>query len=745
MSCERLHIDIKGRVQGVGFRPFVARLARQYQLSGWVLNNSQGVSIETQGANIQHFLSALNSQYPPTAKIDSIDYHASTPLPEEQGFVIKTSDNRDTSAYTKIAPDNALCDNCRHDLFDSNSRFYHYPFVSCLDCGPRFSIIEGLPYDRCSTAFSPFTLCKACAQDHNDENNRRYHAQTIACAKCGPTLSQPVSTIAQALLDGKIVAIKAMGGYHLMVNARDREAVARLRQLKQRPHKPLATMSLNLASIKQITSVSEAEAKLLSSNKRPIVLIKTPAESIPAGIAPGLNQIGLMLPYTPLHYLIFYHCLGQPQGYDWLQQPCALMFVATSANLSGEPIISNDDDAEKKLPAIADLIVAYNRQIISPNDDSVKQCLGKQAFFIRRSRAYVPEPIELAQELPPTLALGAYEHNTICLTRQNEAYLSPHIGKLKNPATIRLFHQTIEHWQHQLNIKPQCVVIDKQPDYYAARYAEALALPRIAVQHHHAHLAQVAAEHHLTETALGLVLDGHGYGDDGQSWGGELLLYQNTHYQRLAHLSKLSLPGGDLAAESCWRMGVSLLHKLNHNDLIKEKYDIYPWQNLVELLNKPQLLTQTTSCGRYFDAVSSLLGVCQQNSYQGEAPLRLESLVTEAKVLSNGWKITDNQLDLKPLLHFLLSTNAVDGANYFHGTIVAALSDWVVYYLKKLKLETVLLAGGCFYNRYLSSGLYQHLSQLGYHVYLPRQTPIGDGGLSLGQAWLGGLEHVTCV
>lgn len=731
---KRLKITVQGQVQGVGFRPHVYRIATELGLTGRVKNNASGVDIEIQGQNIDHFIRRLQAELPPLAEIDTLKHKNILIEKNEKKFTIEKSELGNIK--TKIAPDATICDYCLTELFDPHSRYYRYPFINCTHCGPRYTITYHLPYDRSTTSMHSFVMCEHCRSAYQNPLDRRYHAQPIACKKCGPQLSKNISDIANDIRAGKIVALKGLGGYQLICDAKNTNTIQRLRQNKNRATKPFALMVFDLACAKQIVNCTAEDEILLTSRERPIVLLPKKNAVLPDEIAPNLNLLGVMLPYTPIHYLLF----------DELRES---ILIVTSANISGSPLIIDDHEAQKKLSSIADVIVSYNRNIVVRVDDSVARIIDKKPVFIRRARGYAPRAITLPYDIPPTLALGGYLKNTICVTRGREAFLSQHIGDLNHAETIQFYRNTISHLLKILDVKPECVAHDYHPDFYSTRIANEFNCPVFSVQHHHAHLAACAAEHGITDNAIGIALDGFGLGEHFESWGGELILYQNTHYQRLGSLKPIMQPGGDRATKEPWRMAASILYELNQSTEIAKRFVKYPQSKLIaELLEKKIHSPLSSSCGRLFDAASALLGICEIANYEAEAAMALESKVTAPFILNSGWTIESNQLNLLPLFEKLLLLNATDGANLFHGTLAAALVEWIGIHAKENNINTVLLSGGCFLNKVLSDCMINQLKARHLTPYFPHQCPPNDGGISLGQAWVAGnkmMEKNKCV
>lgn len=736
---ERLRLRVRGRVQGVGFRPHVHALARRYGLTGWVRNDPQGVLIEVQGADTAAFRTALSDEAPPLARVDSVDCEALVPIPGPTGFTIRHSQTGGAMA-TGIGPDAAVCPACLAELFDPAERRYRYAFLNCTHCGPRYTITRRLPYDRPQTAMAGFPLCPDCMAEYEDPADRRFHAQPTACPACGPHLSHPPEDILAALRDGRIVAVKGLGGFHLACDAARPDAVKRLRRVKQRNGKPFALMVANAESAARHVGMDDDERRLLEGAARPIVLLRRreDAPELAPDIAPGLAWLGVMLPYTPLHYLLFHEAAGRPEGTGWLREPQELTLVMTSANPGGEPLAIGNEEARERLAGIADLIVDHDRDILIRADDSVTRKLAGAPAFLRRGRGHVPEPIRLARPVPPILAVGGHLKATVCVTRGDEAFLSQHIGDLDNAATLDFLEETVAHLLHILDVEPVAVAHDKHPDFQSTRFAERTGLPCVAVQHHHAHVAAVMAEHRVEGQALGLALDGFGLGEGGGSWGGEMLLVDGLRSERLGSLAPLAQPGGDLAARQPWRMAAAALLRMGRADEIVPRFAGHgPAEGVRRMIERSINAPPTSSCGRWFDAACGLLGIRAMAGFEGEAPMALESLVRRPRVAAGAWRIAGGELDLTPLLERLLSAaDAVEGAELFHGTLAAALVDWTLPALRARGLDRAVLSGGCLMNGVLAEELVTGFHAAGVEALLPRLAPANDGGLSLGQAWV---------
>lgn len=754
-KTSRRAIRVRGAVQGVGFRPFVWRLAQELHLDGFVRNDPEGVAIEVEGEPraLDRFIDRLAGEAPGLARIDAIEAHAA-PLRTVRGFAIGASTTG--VARTGIAADVAVCGDCLAELFDSQDRRYRHPFINCTQCGPRYTITGRLPYDRPNTSMRDFALCDPCATEYGDPATRRFHAQPIACPVCGPRLSlrdahgAPIDVddvIAAALARlqrGEILAIKGLGGYHLACDARNAEAVARLRERKAREEKPFAVMVASPASLAPFAQVDDAARALLGSRERPIVLLRKARECderLP-GVAPGLGWLGVMLPYTPLHYLLFHEAAGRPSGTAWLEAPQPLVAVMTSANPGGEPLVTDEAEAFRRLADIAEAFVVHDRAILARCDDSVVRSEGGAPVIIRRARGFTPAPIQLPAAGPSVLATGAFLKNAVCVTRGDEAFLSQHIGDLDNAPTARALHETTLHMLRVLDIEPECVAHDLHPDFYSTRFAAAFAsargLPAIPVQHHHAHIAAVVAEHRAPGPVLGLALDGVGLGPDGGIWGGELLSVHGPSMRRIGHLRELHLPGGDRAAREPWRMAAAVLHALGRRDEIAMRFDQAGAATVARMLDRGLNCPPTSSAGRWFDAAAGLLDVRAVSAFEGQAPMLLEGLADRygtVPPLDGGWRIDGTVLDLLPLAAVLADLDdAPQGAALFHSTLVAGLAEWTSRAARDSGIATVAFGGGCFMNRILCSGLRAALERVGLQVLEARQAPPNDGGLALGQA-----------
>lgn len=774
-------LKITGCIQGVGFRPFVYNLAKSLRLKGLVQNQSDGVLIEIFGdsSTIEIFHQKLRLEHPTHARIDSVSRQETSSLEGKlfTDFQISNpakNEPTEQNNLTEIPADLGVCQACIKELFNPTNRRYLYPFINCTQCGPRYSIISALPYDRHHTSMSSFEMCPNCLQEYQSPDQRRFHAQPIACEHCGPTLtlhqsngkkiatSQAIQETARLLMAGKIIAVKGIGGFHLICDARNVETVKTLRQRKHRPDKPFAVMALNTASIEHLVELNQTNKAQLSHVAAPIVLLpkQSDCDEQLIGIATDMGDLGCLLPYTPLHYLLFHALLGEPDNKDWINQAQAPILVVTSANRSGEPLITTNENCLEKLADIADYFLFNDRRIVAGCDDSVIQS-GKQIAFIRRARGYSPQPITLPKAGPSVLACGAYLKNTFCITQQNKAYLSAHMGELNNVESRLNYLATIKQTLQTLNIKPDLVACDLHPDFYstqvAEEYSQNLSIPLIQVQHHHAHIAAVIAEQNINGHVLGLALDGIGLGDDNKPWGGELFFGEACQLKRIGQLSSLPLPGGDLATTEIWRMGIGLLASMNNGEEKQHNRSVFahlfnqasPYQSTNKLnLSAPQVVSiqtkqtlKTSSAGRWFDAISALLNIRTKVTFEGQAAMHLEHLAQLHGTLPKPQHLAivkpDGVLDLYPVIPLLLAQNdPKQAAAHFHSELIDGLVRWVGWAAVQCPSKKVVCSGGCFQNKIIRHELENRLEIIGYDVYFPQQHPANDGGISLGQAWI---------
>ncbi len=750
-------LEINGIVQGVGFRPFVYRLAGRFNVKGEIANTSSGVSAHIEGtrSDIEAFLIDLREQCPPLARITDI-----TLKPEPYGdlatFVIAGSRAR-KSVSTLISPDVSVCDDCLRELFDPHDRRYLYPFINCTNCGPRYTIIDRIPYDRPNTSMRHFQMCEACRAEYDDPNNRRFHAQPNACFDCGPRVVlynhrgervdwvSPVERAVEFLKQGLVVAIKGLGGFHLAADAQNSEAVARLRKRKLREEKPFAVMSYDLEKIREYARVDPEEEEILTSPQRPIVLLKKrDPHTLSEEISPGNKYFGVMLPYTPLHYLILNH------GFTAL--------VMTSGNRSEEPIAMENGDALDRLSSIADYFLVHDRVIYLRSDDSIVRRVAGSTRFIRRSRGYVPVPVFLKRKGVQVLACGAELKNTICLTRDDKAFLSQHIGDLENLASYEFFRMTIEHLKRILHMEPQVIAYDLHPDYLSTRYAEEQeGMEKIRVQHHHAHIAGCMAENGLEGQVIGLSFDGTGYGTDGAIWGGELLICGMDRFKRKAAVSYVPMPGGSAAIKEPWRMAISYLYEAYGEDfkgldlgLLRET-DEKRVNLILEMIKKHIHSPLTSSLGRLFDGVAAIAGLRTCVHYEGQAAMELEMIADEGNSIfyDYEWEAGDPiRVMPGPMVRGVVEDlkrgvgiPVISGK--FHATIIRLFSALCEQVKRETGLDRVLLSGGVFQNAILLKGFIKDLESRRFKVYTHSIVPTNDGGISLGQAVVAREKAVT--
>ncbi len=746
----RAAIEIGGIVQGVGFRPFVYRLALRLGLSGWVRNTGQGVLIEVEGEapQLDEFRRAVRDEAPPLAVICQL---RAQPVPATGGKGFAILESARSAAGGEVSPDCDVCDDCLAELFDPDNRRYGYPFINCTNCGPRYSIITGIPYDRPATTMAGFAMCDDCLAEYHDPGNRRFHAQPNACPVCGPrlTLLEPggakvsgdsLKQTLEALSQGKIVAVKGVGGYHLAVDATNQAALERLRQSKRRDEKPFAMLAADLNMVSRHAHCSELEKRLLLGVERPIVLMKKLAgTSVSDLVAPGNGWFGFMLPGNPLQHLL-------ARSFD-------APLVMTSGNLSDEPIAYRDAEALEMLSGIADLFLTHDREIHTRTDDSVLRLYRGEPLFLRRSRGYVPRAVQLPTEQPSVLAVGGELKATLCLTRGDRAFMSQHIGDLKNAATLASLEQSASDLQRLLEITPALVAHDLHPDYLSTGYAAALGLPAVGVQHHHGHMASCMAENGLEGDVIGVILDGTGYGTDGTIWGGEFLVGGYRAFRRRGHFAQMRMPGGDAAVKEPYRMALSALYSLHGDRLFDQPLPVVAEvaqadrQLFLKMLEKGINSPLTSSCGRLFDAVSALIGVRRRISYEGQAAIELEALAEQGgEVAPYPYRVQEEWgqvLDFAPAVAAICADldggrSRADIARAFHRSVARG----VLEVCRRLKQETgyvrVVLSGGVFQNRLLTEEVADLLVDEGFQVYCHRLVPPNDGGLALGQAAIAG-------
>jgi hydrogenase maturation protein HypF len=724
-------------VQGVGFRPMVKKLADRFQLPGIAFNTAGGliVEIETKRpGEADRFIAALETEAPAAAKIDRVTAEELIQPAGYETFRIIPSADRDQS-LTLIPPDLAICRACLEEIRDPAARRFRYPFTNCTNCGPRYTITLSTPYDRINTTMKQFPLCADCAAEYADSSDRRFHAEPIACGVCGPRLSVKMEEATAALERGEILAIKGLGGFQLACDALRAETVASLRVRKRRSRKPFAVMMRDLAAVERYCAPSGCEREALRSAAAPIVLLKLCDKGvIPDAVAPGLDYLGVMLPYTPMHHLLF--------GEGSLN--CLVM---TSGNISEEPIVTQNTEAVEKLSTLADLVVTHNRDIYMRVDDSVVRVFEGAPRLMRRARGYAPGAIRLGRCVREVLAVGAELKNTFCLTKGRYAIMSQHLGDMENVETLRFFEETLRNLQSVYQIGPCLIAHDLHPDYLTTRWAQARPEPKVAIQHHHAHITSCMAENGVEEPVIGVAFDGTGFGTDGQIWGGEFLLCDYRGFERCAHLRYAALPGGDRAARQGWRMAASCLHDALGPDY--RRLDLPCWQatsasnwKLIDkLIARPAI--RTSSCGRLFDAVSAICGISLENGYEGESAMLLEAaadshsdgtyefgLNTEAAP----WTIETRPV-LTQIAHDISSGRSPGAVSRgFHDSVALMIGSVCRKLRERNGIERVCLSGGTFQNLTLLRSSADLLRAGGFRVYLHSQVPPNDGGLSLGQA-----------
>jgi hydrogenase maturation protein HypF len=735
----RLHIT--GLVQGVGFRPFVYRIAQKNTIRGWVENNNEGVHIHAEGigAQLDTFASDLKAFAPPASKIESITTKPAEPAYFDHFNIQKSSNLSD--AVTSVSPDIAVCSECLTDMQTQTHRLA-YPFINCTNCGPRFTIIKALPYDRHLTTMQPFAMCDSCKQEYTDVLDRRFHAQPVACMHCGPSYQilpegalinkgdELAKQIAFEIDSGRIVALKGMGGYHLLCNALDNESVLRLRLKKNREGKPLAIMVEDVDAAIKYFQLSPAEKDILTSWQRPIVLLKNKVK-LPHAIGMGLSTTGVVLPYMPLHFQLF----------KALQTKA---IVLTSGNLSDEPVIISDQEAVTAFDGVADLVVGYNREIHNRADDSVVLVASDKQRLLRRSRGFAPSPVTMQLDVEGIFAAGAELSNTFALGKGRQAIMSQHIGDLKNGETLHFYEESFGRFAALFRFKPQLVVCDSHPDYLSSQFARNLGIECLEVQHHHAHIASCMAEHGLNEKLIGIALDGTGYGTDGTIWGGEFFVCDLSGFERKYHFDPVPLPGGDQVTKQPWRTALSYLYKYFGHEVLK--MEIPFMQNIknektefiIQMIEKGVNSPVSSGAGRLFDAVSALIGLCHETDYHAEAPMRLEAAIKPGCKGKYLFDMQDGKVVFYKTFYQIIKdlraqTPVDEMAAKFHNTVIAIIIKVVRLLQQETGLKKVVLSGGTFQNRYLLETTEKLLTDMGFEVYTQSDLPSNDGGIALGQ------------
>ena len=749
-TIERWGIRYTGIVQGVGFRPLVSMWAHSLGLTGFVYNDSQGVYVEIQGctSDLQLFLDAIQDDQPRLCRITSQRVEHLTIQNNEAEFSVKPSPLGE-EVSTFISADTAPCDDCLKEL-ERDKRRKEYPFINCTNCGPRYTIIKSLPYDRERTTMDEFPMCEACKAEYEDIEGRRYRAEPNACSLCGPhyTLYKPNRTVVdtvnvwnttrELINEGSIIAIKGIGGYHLVCDARNDVAVQRLRKRKNRPHKPLAIMVGSLDTAIELVHLSDVELDILTGMERPIVLLERNHHSLvhlSTHVAPDNHMLGVMLPYTPMHEVLL------PSDAAW---------VMTSGNRSGDPVLYDDNQAFEELGSVADYFLVHNRKIYAPLDDSVVTVIHKKPRFIRRSRGYVPEPIhcEISGQTS-ILAMGSDLKNAFAMNKGSEVLVGPHIGDLQNASTHATLEWTIDRYEKLFSIQPEKIIVDSHPQFFSSHLGERIGkssqISVIPVQHHHAHIASVMAEHNLEGPVLGIAMDGTGYGPDGSVWGGEFLLCKGNEYQRLAHIHEAPLPGGEKAVSEPWRQALWYIRNYYGDDIppiYQDWMNRLPkgWEILDKALQSTMPMIQATSCGRLFDAVGSLLGLGMIHTYDAQIAIALESLCGDEKGTLLDYNYDGRILDFTPTVQSIMD-GVVKGESRahlsasFHKTVAIALCETSADLMERYNISDAAISGGVFQNRKLVELIYRawHVGNL----YMNEAVPSNDGGLALGQLWIG--------
>lgn len=736
-----LFIKVKGLVQGVGFRPFVYRIALKNNIFGWVSNNNEGVSIHVEGntSNLDTFLNDLIQKVPVAAEIKQVEQHEAKHLGLKE-FSIRKSDSI-SKAVTEVSPDIAVCDDCLSDMQHQFNRLA-YPFTNCTNCGPRFSIIRALPYDRPMTTMNVFEICPDCKKEYTDILDRRFHAQPVACKNCGPIytlagtdgnflpLQKPAETIAKWIDKGQIVALKGMGGYHLICDATNETAVQKLRKRKLREGKPMAVMT-SMHNLLHRFNPSDVEKEILQSWRRPIVLMQHQQAFVPS-IANGLNTTGIVLPYMPIHHQLFENLATEA-------------IVLTSGNYAEEPVTINDNEAFKILRKVADQIVGYNREIYNRADDSVVMVVAKKPVMIRRSRGFAPSPIATNLNCEGIFAAGAELVNTFAIGKDKQLILSQHIGDLKNAETLSFYEESFSRFSKLFRFNPELIACDKHPDYLSTRFAHQLGVEVIEVQHHHAHIASCMAENGLDEKVIGIALDGTGYGDDQTIWGGEFFICDLAAYERIFHFDPVPLPGGDKVTSEPWRTAVAYLFQYFGKAIFEKPLAFLNQEHqdkvpvLIQAMERGINCPLSSGAGRLFDAVAAITGICTQSSFHAEAPMRLESNIKEG---CNGKYLLDiegKKIVFKKMFYLILKdlnegVSVQEIAAKFHNTMLWLILTIAKKARKQYQINIVTLSGGSFQNRYLLKNSIRILEQEGFKVFIQQQVPSNDGGIALGQA-----------
>ncbi len=757
---KRAEITITGIVQGVGFRPYIYNLAQKHTIRGWVLNNGNGVFIDAEGedGNLQQFIQDIPKLAPSLARIESLRVKFLKPLGYPSFEIRKSKETQEK--FVLISPDVATCDQCLSELLSPQNFRYRYPFINCTLCGPRFTIIKDIPYDRHKTTMASFKMCPLCQSEYENPSDRRFHAQPNACPACGPSLrlvdregkeipGDPIEETLTLFEKGRIVAIKGLGGFHLACDAKNQEVVSTLRSRKYREDKPFAVMCQDIKEVQNHCELSLEEENLLLSTERPIVILRRKKGcKIAPAVAPYQNTLGVMLPYSPLHYLLF--------------QGSLKTLVMTSGNITDEPICYKNEEAFQRLSRIADYFLFHNREIHMRCDDSVTRVFEGKPYLLRRSRGYVPYPIKLSFPIEMILACGGELKNTFCLTRDQYAFVSHHIGDLENLETLTSFEEGIEHFKRLFSIEPKALAYDLHPDYLSTKYALSIPdLPKVGVQHHHAHIVSCMAENGIEGEVIGVALDGTGYGTDGTLWGGEFLKVSLKDFIRLAHLKEVPMPGGAMAIKEPWRMAMVYLEEAFGEEWPELEIDfvkrIDPKKTeVLKMMIKRGLNTPfSTSMGRLFDAVSSLLSIRDYVNYEGQAAIELEMIADEEVKASYSFQFLQKEeglieIDLSEMIREIIydlreGISAPEISGKFHQTISRLIIEMCNLIRDREGLNRVVLSGGVFQNMFLLSRVIEGLKGSGFEVYTHHLLPTNDGGICLGQAVIAHMRLFQCA
>jgi hydrogenase maturation protein HypF len=763
----RIKILVRGVVQGVGFRPFVYSLAKSLNLKGFVMNSSKGVTIEIEGNDSSLFVERLNNEAPPLSQIMSLDV---IPLPYHGYKDFQIVESEDEGSFTLISPDVSVCKDCFRELLSDNNRRYLYPFINCTNCGPRYTITRSVPYDRPNTTMSVFQMCAECDEEYHNPMDRRFHAQPNACPVCGPHVKlkvkskklkvdkkeNPIKETIRLLKEGYIVAIKGLGGFHLACDASNEGAVNMLRLRKRKSNKPFALMAPGVKTVRKFCNVSSEEENLLVSIKRPVVLLTKKGSLLPEEVSPKNPCIGFMLPYTPLHYLLFYYPFNSE-----LRTPNSELrtnfdaLIMTSGNISEEPIVTDNEEAFTKLSNIADAFLVHNRDIFMRVDDSVVRVMPNNSSFafIRRSRGYVPDPVPLHEDGPEVLGCGADIKNIFTLTKGSFAIPSQHIGDMENYETLQFFEESLRNLKDVYRVHPVALAYDLHPMYLSTQWAlRQEDIQKIGIQHHYAHVASVMAEKGIKEKVLGVSFDGTGYGTDGNLWGGEFLIADIEGFTRVGQLKYMPLPGGEVAVKEPWRIAVSLIKDVVGNKTIPylqsigfiDKYGDKKIRDILKIIDNRQFSPLTSGAGRVFDAVSALMGVCDKNTFEGEAAIALEAITRPGIVddypvdiqLRNPLEVDFSKTVLKIIGDLADGESKGIISSKFHNTMVTVIARVIKRLSQVYSINDVVLCGGVFQNMYLLERTMSSLVSSGMKVHIHDKVPTNDAGISLGQAYI---------